>query len=254
MIVDTLKALWTKPLFRYAVVFIGGCLVTTIVYPSVSKEKTVEESIRTEVTQEYEKKLSEKEKEKSDLQAHYETQISQIQTQSSQKESELTQKITSLTTEVSSLSKQTFTETVEIHKPDGTVEKHRVTTSLLQTMNEKVAQVQQETEQKYKEQLDKTVKTYESKITDISSSYEKQLSETSEELSKSKQTVNSERKEHDIEMTNNRKLGVSAGYNTDRTYKVHGHYYLWGSVFGGVDVDSNLKDIYRGALSLGLSF
>ena len=254
MIVDTLKTLWTKPAFRYGVVFAGGCLVTTIIYPSVSKEKTVEESIRTEVTQEYEKKLSEKENEKKDLQAHYETQISQIQTQSSQKESELTQKITSLTSEVSSLSKQTFTETVEIRKPDGTIEKRKVTTSLLQTMNQKVAQVKQETEQKYKEQLDKTVKTYETQITDIKSFYEKQLVTTSEELSKSKQTLESERKEHDVQLTNNRKLGVSAGYNTDRTYKVHGHYYLWGSIFGGADVDSNLKDIYRGALSLGLSF
>lgn len=254
MILDTLQSLWTKQWFKLVTVFVAGCLVTTLLYPSVSKESDTEEKIRSEVTTEYQQKLTDSEKEKDDLKQHYETQISSMSSESSQKEEELTQKITSLTTENSSLSKQTYTETVEIRKPDGTVELHKVSTTQLETLNQKVAEVQQQSDQKSKEQTDKLTAQYESQIADLKTSHQQELDKTSSELNTTKNTLTSERDEHTIELTNNRKLGLGLGYNTDKTYKAHVHYYFWNSIFGGAEVDTNIKDIYRGGLLLGFSF
>lgn len=249
-----LKVLLQKQWVRYVLAGITGAALTTLVYPAVSSHEEEMSKLRKETRTSLEQQASKFAEEKQNLNQSHSLELNSLKQESSLREEQLKRKLESLVTENSSLKKKTKTTTIEIIKPDGTIERRTVSEETLDTVTEKVAQIKEESEKKLKEQEDKLSKQHQTEVSSLKTSYESKLAESSSKLEQIQKLYESEKQRSLSLEKNAKKLGIGAGYNSDELYKVHGHYNFWGPVFIGGHVDSDGKYKNRAAVSLGLSF
>jgi chromosome segregation ATPase len=251
---EKLSELWQKQWVRYVVCVAAGAVATTLVYPSISSKVTDTESIKKQYEQQLSEQSSKFQEEQSNLEKSHQAELSSVKQESSSKQEELSRKLSSMTQENSNLRKRSKVVTVEIVHPDGTIERRSTSTEEIDLATERVAQVQEEAQQKLKETTEKLEQEHKSETDKLKSSFESQLAEVNTKLQKTTETLEEERSHSETVDKNQRKLGVSGGINSDGLYKVHGHYTVWGPVFLGADVDTNGKEKNRAAASVGINF
>jgi len=249
-----LLQLWKKQWFKYMACAVFGAILTTFIYPTVSRHTEQIEKIK----QEYEQKIVEKsnkaQEEKQLLEASYKAEIFSIKKESAYKEEQMSKRINSLVQENSSLKRQTRTTTVEKIFPDGTIERRTISEETLETITQRVAEVKEEAEKKLRETVDKLQNQHEKQLTENKNLYEVKITEISSKLQKTEALLVQEKSKKESLEKNQRKLGIGVGYNSDKLYKVHGHYNFWGPVFLGAHVDTDGSKNNRAALSLGINF
>jgi hypothetical protein len=141
-----------QELLKLAIPFIAGIVLTIVLYPSASIASKAYEKAKTEFTQQISIIKNHYETEVYKMQKNYEEQTSVVNRENAQKESQLKEKIASLNSEIVQLSKKTHTEIVKITRPDGTVEEHIITDTSEDSISQRIAEMETESEQKNKEE------------------------------------------------------------------------------------------------------
>jgi uncharacterized protein YlxW (UPF0749 family) len=236
-VLQFLNIFWNTAWGKFITGSLFGLILAMLALPSVTKVSETREDIRKELEKQYASKVQEQEHTLQQTKEFYEKELSELQKESSLKQEELTSKLHTLTSEVSSLKKNTFTETIEIRRPDGTVEKRKTTHSTLETINQKVAEVKEEHEKRLKEELAKQQESYERSIKDVSALYEMELASAKEELEVVKEHEEKTVETYEKKVTNTRRAGVGVGYTSNKAYAAHAHYYVHPAFFVGTGVE-----------------
>ena len=238
----------------YVIGFIIGCVLSFIVIPSFNINSETNEELVQSVKTTYEQKLAEQQSSFQEKISTKEKEIETISNEFFKKERNYSSRVASLMNEVSSLSQSLETEEVEIHHADGSWERRKVSKSTVQQLNQKIAEVKQQTEETNRQEMAKQQSLHQKEVADVRETMSQQLSKSQglitsrdEEIKKLKQTSTSV-------ASNQKKFGLGAGYTTDRLYQVHVDYLIWGPVYLGGDVETNKADKNRAAVSLGIRF
>jgi DNA polymerase III alpha subunit (gram-positive type) len=243
-----------KGWFPYVVGFLVGCVLSFIVIPSFNlNSKTTEELVQS-VRTSYEQKLTEQQASFQEKISNKEKEIETISNEFFTKERSFNTQLASLMNEVSSLSKSLETEEIEIHRPDGSWERRKVSRSTVQQLNQKIAEVKQQTEETNRQEMAKQQSLHQKEVAEIRESLSQQLSKKEELLSSREEEIKKLKQTSTSVVANQKKFGLGVGYNSDLLYKVHADYMIWGPVYIGGDVDTDTKNKNRAAVSLGFRF
>ena len=254
MFIKFINFLKEKGWFPYVVGFAIGCVLSFIVIPSLSINSASRTEIEKSVKAEYEQRFAEEQASFKEALSSKEKEIEAASNESFQKEQNYKRQLASLMSEVSSLSQSSETEEVEIHHADGSWEKRKVSKSTVDQLNQKIAEVKEQTEQSYKEELAKQQSSHEKEMSSIKESLAQQQSKSSEILSSKEEEIKKLKESSTTVVANEKKFGVGVGYNSDLLYKLHVDYTVWGPVYIGGDVDTNKADKNRAAVSMGIRF
>jgi alanyl-tRNA synthetase len=232
--------------------FVFGAAVSFFAYPSVSKQTETIEKIK----KQYEQKLVEEtmlvQNQLFEMSDKHEQEIKSIKKDFSLREEQLSTKINSLIQENSSLKRKTKTTTIEKISPDGHIERRTVSEDTLETVTQRTAEIKEEAEKKLRDTVEKIQQDHERKIEQLTAKNQIELNESNIKIKKIETLLAEEKTKNETIKTNEKKLGVGVGYNSDALYKIHGHYNFWGPVFLGFDVDTNGYTKNRAAITLGL--
>jgi BMFP domain-containing protein YqiC len=212
-----------------------GIAVGVVFNPS---KKEYETKIQ-EMTQTYEKQIQ-------IIQDETAVKVEQLIQQASNTESsykqtiaELDKKIVSISQENTQLKQTSKVVTYKIVKPDGTI----IETSSTTTTNEVISQISKQMD----EQLNKKIAETETKY---KQQYESQLKTSTEQYQASLKTIQTEYDlkiqkliDQKIVVTNEKKLGVALGIQSDSKAFLNASYDIWGPVFVdshiGIDMNKN---------------
>ena len=238
----------------YALAFVGGIVLTIIVYPSGSITKTERSKIEEEIRSSYETKLQESESIlKSERESH-QKEINSIKQETSKRELEMSTKINSLVTENSSLKQRTKMVTIEKIYPDGRIERKTISTSELESETQTIARIQQEADQKIKDTVDKLNEDHAKEIAEKTSDLRSKVDSLSTTLQTSERLLKEEREKTSSIIKNPRPFALGLGLNTDKQYTVETQYTFWGPVYLGASYDRGGISNDRAGLSLGIRF
>ena len=238
----------------YVIGFIIGCVLSFIVIPSFSVNSTTNEELVKSVKTSYEQKIAEQQSSFQEKIFRKDKEIETISNESFRKEKTYNQKIASLMSEMSSLSKSLETEEIEIHRPDGSWERRRVSRSTVQQLNQKITEVKQQLEIANRQEMAKQQSLHEKEVADVKETMSQQLSKSQELITSRDEEIKKLKQTSTSVVSNQKKFGLGVGYTTDRLYQVHVDYMIWGPVYLGGDVETNKADKNRAAVSLGIRF
>lgn len=254
MFIKIINYLKEKGWLPYVIGFVVGCVLSFIVIPSISlNSKTTEELVQS-VRTSYEQKLAEQQASFQEKISSKEKEIESINNEFFQKERSFNTQLASLMSEVSSLSKSLETEEIEIYRPDGSYERRKVSRSTVQQLNQKIAEVKQQTEETNRQEMAKQQSLHQKEVAEIKESLSTQLSRKEELLSSREEELRKLKESSKSIVSNQKKFGLGFGYNSDSLYKVRADYLFWGPVYVGGDVDTDTKNKNRAAVSLGIRF
>lgn len=242
-----------KDSIKNAIFFIAGVITTVVVYPTVSKHTEEIENLKRQYEVQLVEQSASAQQELMLMTDEYEAEIDKIKKESATKQEQMSSKINSLIQENSSLKRKTKTTTIEKVSPDGTVERRTVSEETLETITQRVAEVEQQAEKKLRETVDKVQQEHEKLLSEVNTKHESTVKEYSSKIANLQESLSNERSKSETLKVNDKKLGIGVGYNSDLLYKVHGHYSFWGATFLGLDIDTNGSNKNRAALSIGLS-
>jgi hypothetical protein len=223
-----------------------GIAVGVIFNPS---KKEYETKIQ-EMTQTYEKQIQ-------TIQNETTVKVEQLIQQASNTESsykrviaELDKKIVSISQENVQLKQTSKIVTYKIVKPDGTI----IETTSTTTTNEIISQISKqmdeqltkkiaETEQKYKQE-------YQTKTQILQSQYQSTIETMQIEYNKELQKIRDEK----VVITNEKKLGVAVGIQTDKKAFLNASYDFWGPIFVDSHVGIDLNKNWVVGVGLGVRF
>jgi len=243
-----------KGWLSYVIGFLVGCILTFIVVPSINFNNTTRSEIEKSVKSEYDQKLAEQQSSFQQQISSKESEISSVKTESSQKEESYKTQIASLSSEISNLHQSNETEEVEIHHADGSWEKRKVSKSTVDQLNEKIAEVKQQSDQESKQALATQQASYEKQVADIKQTLSQQMASSQETISSKDEEIKKLKESTTSVVVNEKKFGLGVGYTTDQLYQVHVDYTVWGPVYIGGDVETNKTDKSRAAASVGIRF
>lgn len=239
---------------RYVFVFLGGVLLTMVLYPSGTVSTTEKRKIEEEIRTVYETKLQQSEIVLKQETSRFEKQISSLKEENSRRELELSTKLNSVTSENSSLKQKTKMVTVEKIHPDGTIERKTISTSELESETQKIAKIQQEAEQKLKETVSKLSEQHSKELTEKTSSMQSTIEKLSVDLSLSERLRREEIEKSRTVVRTVRPLALGLGVNTDRQYTAEAQYMFLGPLYVGASYDHGGISNNRTGISLGIRF
>lgn len=254
MFIKIIGFLKEKGWLSYVTGFVIGCIISFIVIPSFTINSEATEELIQSVKSSYEQKLSEQQKLFQEKISSKEKEIESINNEFFKKERKFSTRIASLMNEVSSLSKSLETEEIEIHRPDGSWERRKVSRTTIQQLNHKIAEARQQIEETNKQEMTKQQKHYEKEIAEVKESLSQQLSKKQELLSLREEEIRKLKKSSTSVVSNQKKFGLGFGRTSDRLYQIHTDYLIWGPVYIGGDIETNRVDKNRAAISLGVRF
>ena len=245
---------FSNPVVRYASVFLAGAFVTFLVLPSANYSKDEYLKREKDLQTSYEAQLQESTRQLDLYKSSSEEQISKIKTEHSRKESEYTSKINALTSENTSLRTSSTRVSVEIRRPDGTVEKRTTFITKSESESMRITQVQQESEQKIRETTEKLTQEYSLKIQKLESQHESDKQLWSLELTKTREQLKVEQEKHTKLVLNKRNFSLGVGQKLNSTATVLAEYDFYGPIFAGSMFDLKGKTYDTAGLLIGLRF
>ncbi len=239
---------------RYGAAFAGGILLAIVLYPSGTISTTEKTKIEEEVRTVYETKLKESEEILRQEKIRFEKDLLSVKQENSKRELELSTKLNSLISENSSLKKKTKMVTIEKIYPNGTIERKTISTSELEYETQRMAQIQQEAEQKLKDTVSKLNEQHSKEITEKTSSMQSSIDKLSIDLATSERLRKEEIEKSKTVVKTVRPLAVGLGVNTDRQYTVEAQYMFLGPLYVGASYDNGGISNNRAGISLGIRF
>ena len=238
----------------HALAFVGGVILTIVLYPSGSMTQTEKSKIEQEIRSSYEAKLQESDTLIKSERESNQKQIDSIKQESAKKELEMSTKINSLVTENSSLKQKTKMVTIEKIFPDGRIERKTISTSELESETQTIARVQQEADQKLKETVSALNEQHVKEISEKTSSLNSKIETLSLNLQTSEKLLKEEREKTTSYTKNPRPFAVGIGLNTDKQYTVETQYTFLGPIYLGASYDKGGISNDRAGLLLGIRF
>ena len=239
---------------RYVMVFAAGVAITFLVLPSYSSSKEEYLKREKEITESYEKKISEKESEFQQLKSKQQEEITNLKQERLALEFEYRQKIDSLVSENTSLKKSTEKVTIITSYPDGRVEKKIVSRETVEKESQKVTQVKLEAEQKLKETKELLQKEFEVRLTEINSVHETEKQKLTLELSQTQEKLKEEQQKNTTVSVNPRKFSLGVGKKTNFNNFVTAEYDFYGPLYAGSILDFKGTSYDAMGLSVGVRF
>jgi uncharacterized protein YlxW (UPF0749 family) len=239
---------------RYCLAFVVGVGVTIVVYPSRSVSSSEKTKIEEQLKSTYESKLQQSQQELKDQKETYQKQIDSVTQQYTQQNLELSNKLNVLTSENSSLKQKTKMVTIEKTYPDGTIEKKTISTSELESQDQRVAQVQKEAEQKLTDTITKLKEEHSKELLQKTSELQVKIDSLSTSLKESERSLKEEQDKSKTVSSNPRPFALGLGLNTDKQYIVEAQYAFWGPVYLGGVYDKGGISNDRAGLTLGIRF
>jgi preprotein translocase subunit SecD len=239
---------------RYILVFAAGVAITFLILPSYSSSKEEHLKREKEITESYEKKISEKESEFQQLKSKQQEETAKLKQEKLALESEYRKRVDSLTSENNSLKKSTEKVTVITTYPDGRVEKKIVSREVIEKESQKVAQVKIEAEQKLKETKELLQKEFDVRLTEINSVHEAEKQKLTLELSKIEEKLKEEQQKNTTVSVNSRKFSLGIGKKTNHTNFVTAEYDFYGPLYAGSILDFKGTSYDAMGLSVGVRF
>lgn len=254
MILILLKKIWANEIARYIVCILIGLAIGIISYPSKEIQQEKEIAIKKQEETKYSNSLQ-------DVQQKSEQTINLLTKQYEEEKqktlkisSELSERISTLINENSQLKSKRKVETVIIKDPSGREETKVIDTTEIESSSSKVQEITKELKQKYEEDLRQLEVKKSAEIKEAISKSESMVSQLKIELSNSTKITESLEKSLTKIQLNPKRIGIGAGYTTDKLYSLETSYRFWGPLYLGISGDSNAKDVYRGKVSIGVNF
>lgn len=257
MIYVVLKTLWSKQWFRYTctsvISAVLAALATIVVYPSEQIREDATKEARLYAEQEFKETLEQKHLESQESLREMTNKFNEELMKQQHESHQLKQTLSELSKENSNLRSKRRVETVVVKDPSGREETKITDVSESELSTTKEQQKISELQEKFRKEIVETEQRLVLQLTSEKAKYERELSSVKEQLNKTKQKLEiSERSSKVVDSTPKR-FGLGAGYTTDNKYSAEASYQFWGSLYGQISGDSDLKD-HRGRLTLGLRF
>jgi hypothetical protein len=239
---------------RYVLVFAAGMAITFLILPSYSSSKEERLKREKEITESYEKKISEKESEFQQLKSKQQEEIANFKQEKLALESEYRKKVDSLVSENNSLKKSTKKITVITTYPDGRVEKKIVSRETVEKESQKITQVKLEAEQKIKETKELLQKEFEIRLTEINTTHETEKQKLTLELSQTQEKLKEEQQKSTSVSINPRKFSLGLGKKNNFNNFVTAEYDFYGPLYAGSILDFKGTSYDAMGLSVGVRF
>jgi len=239
---------------KYLLVFTAGAGLAALILPSITSSKDEYLKREKEISESYEKKLSEKETEFQQLKSKHQEEVTNLTQERLALEFEYRRKVDSLVSENSSLKKSTEKVTVITKYPDGRVEKKIVSREVIEKESQKISQVKEEAEQKLKETTERLQKEFEVRLVEVNSVHETEKQKLNLELSQFQEKLKEEQEKHTKLVINPRKLSLGLGKKTNAVNFVSAEYDFSGPLYAGSILDFRGTSYDAMGLSIGVRF
>lgn len=239
---------------KYVLVFAAGAVLTFFILPSIAATKDEYLKREKEISESYEKKLSEKETEFQQLKSKQQEEIANLTQEKLALEFEYRRKVDSLVSENNSLKKSTEKVTVITTHPDGRIEKKIISREVLEKESQKITQIKEEAEQKLKETTERLQKEFEVRLVEVNSVHETEKQKLSLQLSQVQEKLKEEQEKHTKVSLNPRKFSLGLGKKTNLANFVSAEYDFYGPLYAGSIIDFRGTSYDAMGLSIGVRF
>ena len=227
-----------NPWMQFVLVFVGGVAVGALFYPTKKIEDKVHQQDQLVINQ-----LTQ---EKQQIQTTLTQKIDEITQQKSDLELSTTKQIMTLQIQVQELENKKVETYYKIVHPDGTVEERKYSESESSSSSKVISDVQQDYEKKISDinqqwqiKLDTTVQTQQAQFDTIIQEKDKQISDLESS--------------HSVTI-NEKHFGIEGGYLTSKQYYLHTSADLFGPIFIGAHVNTDLLSNTSVGAGVGIRF
>jgi hypothetical protein len=228
----------SHPVAQFVLVFIAGVAIGALFYPT----KRIEDRVHQQDQLIIDKLTTEKE----EIRTTLTQQITSITQQKNEMQLSMTQQLMELRLEVKELQSKKKEVWYKIVKPDGTIEERRYSESEVNESSQVISSVQQEYEKKITELNTQWQKTVDSKLQEQQVQFDKINKENERKISELESS-------HTVTI-NEKKYGLEVGYLTSAQYYGHVNVDLFGPIFIGAHVNTNLTNSTSVGAGLGIRF